>query len=138
MTEQGRLWGSTARGMVIDEWRPRRTNTLRGFVRVNCPSNLVLGELAVHRGADGCWLSMPAKPMLDANGVAMRDERGKIRYAAPLISFTTRAARDRFAQQVLQALHEQYPGALDDVADAGEVEDTPSDEVPPLTGGLQW
>jgi hypothetical protein len=42
----------------------------------------------------------PPKPMLGADGTAMRDDRGRIRYSKPLIEFTSRAARDRFTTAV--------------------------------------
>jgi hypothetical protein len=30
--------------IVIEEWRPRRSNTLRGYVTVELPSGLILHE----------------------------------------------------------------------------------------------
>jgi DNA-binding cell septation regulator SpoVG len=124
----------------IDEWRERRVNTLRGFARVVLPSGMVLEEVAVHQGPDHCWCGMPAKPMIDStSGVAMRDLRtGKVRYQQ-LVSFTSRDVRDRLTQQILHALDDQYPDALDS-ADAveAEVAEPPLDDDPSLTGGPRW
>jgi hypothetical protein len=50
--------------------------------------------------------------MLGAGGAALRDERGKVRYGAPLIEFTSTQARSRFIEQVLEALRLVQPHAF--------------------------
>jgi hypothetical protein len=74
---------------------------------------MIIEEIAVHQGPDHAWCGMPARPMLDScAGAAMRDESGKIRYR-PMISFTARTVRDRLTSEILKALSEKSPDALD-------------------------
>jgi hypothetical protein len=55
------------------------------------------------------WISFPSKPMVGADGVALRDERGKVRYGAPIIEFANPQARSRFIELVLEALRLAQP-----------------------------
>jgi hypothetical protein len=43
------------------------------------------------------------------DGTVQRDENGKVRYGAPLVSFTSSQARNRFSDQVLDALRQAQP-----------------------------
>lgn len=97
--------------VIIEDFRERRANTLRGFLTVRLPSGLVLHDVTLHQGEDGCWVGMPSKPMLDADGNVVRDERGRIRYVN-LINFSTRARRNALSQQILAAVQAKYPEAL--------------------------
>jgi hypothetical protein len=47
--------------------------------------------------------------MLGTDGVALRDDSGRVRYSSPLVSFTNRQARDRLTEQVLVALRQAQP-----------------------------
>jgi hypothetical protein len=49
--------------------------------------------------------------MLDRDGVAIKDQRGKIRYA-PRIEFTSKAIRDRWSTAVIDATQAAHPDAL--------------------------
>jgi hypothetical protein len=98
----------SAQPIVISDWKPRVSNSLRGFFTVTPPSGLVLHELSLHTKDGTWWLGFPAKPMV-IDGNVQRDEGGKVRYGAPLISFASRQARDRFNAQVIEALREAQP-----------------------------
>jgi hypothetical protein len=95
--------------ITIADWKARSSGTLVGFFSVSLPSGLDLHELMLHHRDGSWWLSFPSKPMLGANGTALRDDSGKIRYSAPLVSFANRQARDRFTEQVLAALRLAQP-----------------------------
>jgi hypothetical protein len=95
--------------ITITDWKPRGSGTLRGFFAVHLPSGLTLHELMLHERDGKWWISFPSKPMLAPDGAAMRDQRGKVRYGAPLIEFTSTQARSRFVEQVLEALRAQQP-----------------------------
>jgi hypothetical protein len=82
---------------------------MRGFFSAGLSSGLSLNELMLHTRDGAWWISFPSKPLLAADGIALRDERGKVRYGAPLIGFANRAARDRFMAQVLDAFRAAYP-----------------------------
>ena len=98
-------------GVMVSDWKAReRSGTLAvGFFSASLPSGLELHELMVHHRDGSWWLSFPSKPMLGADGAALRDDGGKIRYSAPLVSFSSRQARDRFIEQVLEALRQAHP-----------------------------
>jgi hypothetical protein len=52
----------------------------------------------------------PSMPMLTRDGVALRDDAGKVRYAAAVV-FTRDAGR-RFSNAVLEALRRAHPEML--------------------------
>jgi hypothetical protein len=93
----------------ISDWKPRKSGTLRGFFTVNLASGLVLRELTLHERDGKWWISSPSKLMMGADGVALRDERGKVRYGAPLLDFATLQAKRRFRDQVLSELRWAQP-----------------------------
>jgi hypothetical protein len=95
--------------VTISDWKARESGSLVGFFTAGMPSGLSLSELMLHHRDGAWWISFPAKPMLGADGTALRDDRGKIRYSKPLIEFTSRAARDRFSEQVIDALRRAHP-----------------------------
>jgi hypothetical protein len=106
----------TGPSITVSDWKARESGTLVGFFSADLPSALILNELMLHHRDDQWWISFPSKPMLAADGTALRDERGKIRYSKPLIEFANRAARDRFLAQALDALRETHPEVFAAVA----------------------
>jgi hypothetical protein len=46
--------------------------------------------------------------MLSKDGVALRDDAGKVRYS-PIVSFTDKQTRDRLSKAVVSALHAAHP-----------------------------
>src|SRR5271157_1920338 len=100
-------------GVVCEDFKPRVQNTLRGFARISFRSGLVMAEIALHVSHGRPWASPPSRQMLDRNGVAMRDENGKYRWQ-PLITFASKAHRDAWSDQVVAAVLQAYPNALDE------------------------
>jgi hypothetical protein len=96
---------------TIKSFAPMRRNSLRGFAEVQLPSGMIVEDVSVHVSSGKPWASPPSKPMLDRNGVAVRDDKGKIKYA-PIISFATRELRDRFSREVITAMTIAHPGEL--------------------------
>ena len=100
--------------VVIEAFRPVERNTLRGFARVRFPSGLILDEVGIHvAAADGhAWANPPGRPMVAADGVAVRDQRtGKIRYQG-LIAFSTVDIRNAWSDAIVEAVREKHPEAL--------------------------
>jgi hypothetical protein len=97
--------------MKILDWRPMRWNSLPGFVKIEMPSGLVIADVTVLGGERGAWASPPSKPMLGRDGIALKDQNGKIKYC-PIIEFTSKEVRDRFSTGVIQALRREHPDAL--------------------------
>lgn len=96
----------------IEEWTPRRSNTLFGFVTVVIPEmRLRIIDGTVHESHGRRWIGLPAKPQIDRDGAVRRDDRGKIQYAA-VIHFLDRDTRDAFSDRVIAALLESWPDAF--------------------------
>jgi hypothetical protein len=94
--------------VMISDWKPLHRATLRGFLTVHLPSSMNLHDVSVHY-RDGTWWASPAnKPLLGAEGVAMRDAAGKIRYS-PVVSFGSKMARQRFNSAIIDALRLAHP-----------------------------
>src|SRR5262249_54831897 len=56
------------------------------------------------------WASLPSPAMLNKDGIALRDERGKIKYA-DCFDFDSRAVREAFSTAVVRAVLEFAPAA---------------------------
>ena len=101
-----------SRTVLVEEFCAVRRNTLRGFAKIKLPCGLILTDVAIHIGGDNkAWASPASKAMLSGEGVALRDESGKIRYS-PIVSFATKDVRDRFSQSVIEAVRASFPEAL--------------------------
>src|SRR4051812_30083032 len=95
-------------GFIIESFTPMARNSLLGFATVQAPSGMVFHDVAVHRQNDSLWVSPASKPMLDRNGVQMKDANGKLRWT-PIVSFKDKQARDRWSRAVIGALKSQHP-----------------------------
>jgi hypothetical protein len=60
------------------------------------------------------WASLPSPAMLNKDGVALRDERGKIKYAH-CFDFDSREIRDAFSRACIAAVTRAFPDALVEV-----------------------
>ena len=93
-------------------FRPLRRNTLVGFANIN-ELRLEICDIAIHVKGNSRWAQLPAKPMIDKDGVAIRDrETGKISYST-IFEFTDRATRDAFSHAVIEAVLRVFPDALE-------------------------
>jgi hypothetical protein len=98
--------------VTISDWKPLLRNTLRGFLTAHLPSGMNLHDVSVHC-RDGIWWASPAsKPLRGADGTAMRDAQGKIRYQA-IVSFE-KTARQRFNSAIIDALRLAHPEVFAD------------------------
>ncbi len=97
----------------IENFKPYRANTLVGFCTVVVTKmHMRIHDVSIHEKDGKRWVSLPARPMLDKAGVALKDDSGKTKYA-PVIEFTDRETRDRFSNAVLAALIEFAPAAFE-------------------------
>jgi hypothetical protein len=95
----------------VTEWRALNKNTLRGFASIALPNGLVIRDVSVHSKGGKHWASLPSKPMLDSAGSVLRDEAGKIKYAA-ILQWGDRTTANKFSAAVVQALLARFPDAL--------------------------
>jgi DNA-binding cell septation regulator SpoVG len=97
--------------MQIRDWRPMRKGNLLGFAKVELPSGMILNDVTILAGDRGAWASPPSKPMIDRDGLAIKDANGKLKYS-PLVEFASKEVRDRFSATVIDALRASHPEAL--------------------------
>jgi hypothetical protein len=93
--------------VTISDWKPLTRSTLRGFLTAHLPSGMNLHHISVHYRDGTWWVSPAGKPLLGADGTALRDADNKIRYA-PIVSFE-KAARQRFSNAIIEALRRAHP-----------------------------
>jgi hypothetical protein len=85
---------------------------LRGFASIRLPNRLVIHDVVICQAGDGhAWANLPAKPMIDDTGVALRDAAGKVRYR-PVLEWP-RELLDEFGKRVIALVREAHPEALD-------------------------
>ena len=98
-------------GIQIRDWRPMRKGSLLGFAKVEMTSGLILLDVTILTGERGPWASPPSKPMIDRDGVAMKDTNGRVRYS-PVVEFASKQVRERFSAAVVDALRAAHPEAI--------------------------
>jgi hypothetical protein len=94
--------------ITISDWKPLERNTLRGFCTVSLPSGLILHDAAVHSRDDSWWVSPASRPQIGRDGTVLKDDAGKVKYV-PVVSFQSKAVRDRFSAGVIDALRLAHP-----------------------------
>jgi hypothetical protein len=89
--------------MIASNFRVVEKNTLLGFFTLAFPSGQVLHEYALDQKGTQRWISLPVKPVLDADGRQRRDANGKRRYT-PVVEIPDKIKRERFQQEALAAV----------------------------------
>ena len=99
--------------IICEKWTPRRSNTLLGFADVLLPqTHLRIHDVALHEKNGRRWAQLPAKPQINRDGVVLRDENGKPKYAR-ILEFESRDASDTFSRACIAAVLERFPAAFD-------------------------
>lgn len=93
----------------LTDWREMRRNSLRGFASVRI-GGLLVRDIAVHNSHGKRWVSLPSKPIINSDGVARRQDNGKIQYA-PILEWSRRELQDEFSEAVIEALEREHPGS---------------------------
>jgi hypothetical protein len=96
----------------VTEFTAVHRNSLRGFATVVQPSGMVLHDVAIHQRDGTAWASPASKPMLDRNGQQMKGADGKGLWV-PIISFNSKAVRDKWSGAIVDAVRQAYPQALE-------------------------
>jgi hypothetical protein len=99
--------------IICEKWTPRRSNTLLGFADVLLEqTHLRICDVAIHEKGGRRWASLPGRPMIDREGMALRGDDGKLRYAK-ILEFDSREAGDEFSKNVVAAVLAHSPGAFE-------------------------
>jgi hypothetical protein len=97
----------------VKGFKPWRQNTLHGFIDLVVPEmHMQILGATVHESHGKRWIGLPAKPQLNEDGCARRDERGKIVYL-PVVLFEDRKTSDAFSARAVEALLIAHPRAFD-------------------------
>ena len=97
---------------AIEEFVAMKKNTLLGFACVRTPSGLLFHDVAMHRKGDICWASPASKPQMGRDGTQMRAPDGKLLWR-PVVSFSSKKARDNWSSSVIEALKASHPEAFE-------------------------
>lgn len=109
----------TTGGMRCTEWRTYRRNTLLGFATLQQASGLIISDASLHGKNGKSWVSPPAKPKIDGNGVALRNrETGKVDYV-PVVGFASDQLRRNWSDQAVAAIRRDHPEAFEPALDSG-------------------
>jgi hypothetical protein len=95
----------------ILDWRPRAKNSLVRFAKFELPSGLIISDVTVLNGSHGPWAPPSSKPIINRDGVVLKDDNRKVRYV-PIIEFTSKEIRSRASDAVIEALPQSHPDAL--------------------------
>jgi hypothetical protein len=87
------------------EWKPTtgQSGALIGKATICFAGGWTISGIPVFQGADGLSVGTPDAPLVDRDGVQLRDESNKRRYVK-VVSFATSEARKRWQVLVLGAL----------------------------------
>jgi hypothetical protein len=100
---------SPAMPVSLLEWKSLKKNSLRGFATVRIGKSMKVSDVPVHCSGGRRWASLPSKPQINSDGVALRDDRGKIKYI-PIVAWTDKDSADRFSEAVISAIEADHPG----------------------------
>lgn len=98
-------------GIIVEEFKAVRSNSLRGFARVRMPSGMILHDVALHQRGDERWASPPGKPVVGRDGTQIV-KAGKAVYS-PVISFASKELRDTFSSAIVAAVEAAHPEAFE-------------------------
>src|SRR5262249_24131861 len=107
-----------ASAVKILRWNPvpNAAGTMLGSLDVELPSGLVINAAKLMSGPNGqYWVATPSVRRRDKDDQPVTGEDGKPLYDQ-IVGFRDRSARDRFRDQVLDALRRVHPEAFGDAA----------------------
>ena len=95
-------------------WRPLRRGKLFGFATVELPIiGLTITEVAVLRGPEGPWATLPGKPEIDRDNRVRTGADGRPVYR-DLLTWRSRRLRQAFSERVVGLVRTAYPDDLMD------------------------
>src|SRR5436309_821601 len=76
-------------------------------------SGLIIRDVSIHAKGGRLWASLPARPVLDAEGKHVSNHAGHKQYAA-LLGWGDRSLADAFSARLLELVRAAHPDALDE------------------------
>jgi hypothetical protein len=112
-TMQGaRALDPSTSGLTCIGFKSVRSGALRGFASLHFAGWRVrIHGIAVLESQGRRWAQLPARPVLDRDGNAIRGDGGKVVYA-PVIEFDADERRRLFSELAITAIEIYAPGAF--------------------------
>jgi DNA-binding cell septation regulator SpoVG len=96
--------------MILKDWKPRVSGSLRGFVEVELDIGLIILDIRIFDGRDGAYTLLPDKPSIKDGRQQYNADQQPIYY--PALKWRDRKTGDKFSSAVIRLLLEKYPNAL--------------------------
>jgi hypothetical protein len=96
---------ATNSDFVIEDFKAVTRNSLRGFARIRMPSGMIFHDVVVHHSGETWWAAPAAR--------LVPDKAGKSSWQS-IVTFASKAIRDRFSTSVITALRISHPEVFDD------------------------
>jgi hypothetical protein len=93
--------------VALLEWKPFPKGALCGFASIRLGRTLVIHDVPVLQSHGRAWAGLPGKPLIGTDGIGLRDEKGRQRYAR-MLEWTNRQASDRFSEAVVSAVRQEH------------------------------
>jgi hypothetical protein len=93
------------------DWHGVGKGALLGRAKVRLPNGLEIADIGVFTKGGRIWAHLPAQAMRDAEGRAITDDRGKLRYTSP-IRWSTKALQDGFSAALIALIRAERPSAI--------------------------
>ena len=96
----------------LREFREFKRGALDGFATFELPAiGLTIRDCPVMTSHGRTWIGLPAKAQIGSDGIALRDEHGKIKYAV-VIEWRDRELQNRFSAAAVKLIKAKYPDAF--------------------------
>lgn len=99
-----------APALILLNWRPFVRRSLRGFASVRY-EKLDIQDVSLHVQGDKRWCALPAKPLLQGDGAAIRNPDGRFRYTS-ILAWSTKEAAEFFSRWIIAEVERVHPDAL--------------------------
>jgi hypothetical protein len=100
--------------LTCKSYTPIEKNSLLGKADIYVAEmRLTIRGVLILKSNERMWASLPSPAMLDKEGVALRDDRGKVKYSY-CFEFDGREVRDAFSRAVIAAVLARAPEAFDE------------------------
>jgi hypothetical protein len=87
---------------------------LKGYADIEFSDlKMIVRGIAIHAYENGRVHAQPPAQAILKNGVPIRDQRGRVVYSRPLLSFANEAVREAWVQRVVAEVLRFDPDALD-------------------------
>jgi hypothetical protein len=100
--------------MTLRSWRPINRGALVGYASITLPLGLEIDDVAILVTEGKPWVSLPAKPVIGADGLAARVPGTNRRRFVEILRWRDCDLSIRFSAALVELVRRKYPEALGD------------------------